>query len=282
VRPVANDADKQRRLLESIGQATGATIVYAATVRHVDELSALLRHQNIPAVAYHGRMPARDRGTAQDAFMSGDVPLIVATNAFGMGIDRPDIRAVIHYDMPGSLEVYSQESGRAGRDGLPADCVLLFQRGDRRLHAFFMAGRYPTLADFNTLAAALEPMAGSGPIALEAIRASTPGVAAAKLRVMLLELKAAGLVRERRGAGYELRQEIFGRSLEPLAAAYEQRRERDRTKLEQMIVYAQTATCRTRVLLTALGEPPDWESCGTCDNCCGLAERAVGVAQGAA
>jgi helicase-like protein len=133
VRPVSSETDKQRHLLDVVREATGSTIVYAATVRHVDALHALFRGEGISATSYHGRQRAQDRGAAQDAFMTGAVPIIIATNAFGMGIDKPDIRTFIHYDLPASLDVYSQESGRAGRDGEPADCMLLFQRSDRGL-----------------------------------------------------------------------------------------------------------------------------------------------------
>jgi ATP-dependent DNA helicase RecQ len=282
VQPVSSDADKQRQILESLRRIAGAMIVYAATVRHVEELATLLRQEGISVVSYHGRMRAADRTAAQDAFMRGEVPVIVATNAFGMGIDRPDIRAVVHYDMPASLEVYSQESGRAGRDGLPADCILLFQRSDRRLHAFFMAGRYPTIGDFSTLVNALEPAAGSGTLTFDDIRTASPAIAAAKIRVMLTVLKAAGLARERRGSRYELRRELFDEPLERLAIAYDERRERDRAKLEQMIMYAQTALCRTRLLVSALGEEPEWTQCGTCDNCRGDSVRSVAMAEGAA
>ena len=96
-------------------RATGSAIVYAATVRHVDALQTLFRVEGIPATSYHCRQRAQDRAAAQDAFMTGAVPVIIATNAFGMGIDKPDIRTVIHYDLPASLDIYYQESGRAGR-----------------------------------------------------------------------------------------------------------------------------------------------------------------------
>jgi ATP-dependent DNA helicase RecQ len=129
----------------------GSTIVYAATVRHVDALDALFRAEGIAATSYHGRQRAQVRAEAQDAFMTDTIPIIIATTAFGMGIDKPDIRTVVHYDLPASLDVYSQESGRAGRDGAPAECILLFQRRDRGLQRFFMAGRYPTHDDFVAL-----------------------------------------------------------------------------------------------------------------------------------
>ena len=282
VRPVSSDADKQRQLVEILREAVGSTIVYAATVRHVDALLALFRAEGITATSYHGRQRAHDRAEAQDAFMTGAVPTIIATNAFGMGIDKPDIRTVVHYDLPASLDVYYQESGRAGRDGEPADCILLFQRRDRGLQRFFMAGRYPTHDDFVALVQGLRTAPLQGARTIEEIHQVVPSVPASKLRVMLSALKQDGLARERRGAKYEMRSELLTASIEPLAAAYEERRQRDYTKLEQMVVYAQTALCRTHVLLEALGETVEWSQCGTCDNCRGLSIRSEAVAIGAA
>jgi len=282
VRPVSSDADKQRQLVEVVRSASGSTIVYAATVRHVETLSALFRQEGLSATSYHGRQGARDRAEAQDAFMSGAVPTIIATNAFGMGIDKPDIRTVVHYDLTASLDVYSQESGRAGRDGQPADCILLFQRRDRSLQRFFMAGRYPTGDDFRTLIEGLASLATGTALSVDDIRNAVPSLSASKVRVMLAALKQDGLIRQRRAAKYETRPELFTASLEPLVAAYEERRQRDQTKLEQMIVYAQTALCRTRVLLEALGETVEWSHCGTCDNCRGVAVRPEAAAAGAA
>ncbi|HUR33334.1 MAG TPA: RecQ family ATP-dependent DNA helicase, partial [Vicinamibacterales bacterium] len=249
VRPVSSDVDKQRQLLEAVRAEPGAAIVYAATVRHVQELAALCRQDGVAAVSYHGRMKASERSAAQDAFMSGQTPLIIATNAFGMGIDKPDIRSVLHYDLPASLDVYYQESGRAGRDGEAARCTLLFQRSDRRLQTFFMAGRYPTLDDFTTLVEALRALPAGSTLTLPDIRAAVPNLGAGKLRVMLTLFKQEGLIAERRGSTYVARPRLFSTSLEPLASDYERRRERDRAKLEQMVIWAQTALCRTRVLL---------------------------------
>jgi ATP-dependent DNA helicase RecQ len=250
-------------------------------VRHVDALHQLFQAEGLTATSYHGRQRAQQRGEAQDAFMTGDVPIIVATNAFGMGIDKPDIRTVIHYDLPASLDVYYQESGRAGRDGEPAECILLFQRRDRGLQRFFMAGRYPTHDDFAMLIEALSEGSRSGAMSVEEIRVAAPGLAANKLRVILAALKQDGLIRERRGTRYELRHQLSTAAVEPLAAAYERRRQQDQNKLEQMVVYSQTALCRTRVLLDALGETVEWTRCGACDNCLGVSTRSEAVAAGA-
>jgi len=121
----------------------GSGIIYTATRKSVEQLTAKLKMAGLSVEPYHGGMGELERTRAQDSFMSGRLQAIVATNAFGMGIDKCDIRFVIHYHIPGSIEAYYQEVGRAGRDGLPADCLLLFNYADTRTQQFFIEGNNP-------------------------------------------------------------------------------------------------------------------------------------------
>jgi ATP-dependent DNA helicase RecQ len=117
----------------------GAAIVYVGTRRDVEEVAEFLRDVvNLEAAYYHAGLDADDRHRLQEAFLAGRQPVMVATNAFGMGIDRPDVRLVVHYAMPGTLEAYYQEAGRAGRDGDPAQAVLLYAPQDRALQEWFI------------------------------------------------------------------------------------------------------------------------------------------------
>ena len=137
---VTNQAEKKQALLEVV-RAGGAGIVYCATVREAKAVHAWLGGQRVKAELYHGRLGGRERTERQEAFMSGKARTMVATNAFGMGIDRPDIRYVVHYQLPGSLEAYYQEAGRAGRDGKEARCTLLYDHSDRRIQLYFARKR---------------------------------------------------------------------------------------------------------------------------------------------
>ena len=121
----------------------GSGIIYTSTRKAVEQVTTHLREAGLRVVAYHAGMNDAERSHAQDEFMSGRMQMIVATNAFGMGIDKPDIRFVTHYHLPGSIEAYYQEIGRAGRDGLPSTCVLLFNYADKRTQDYFIEGSYP-------------------------------------------------------------------------------------------------------------------------------------------
>jgi ATP-dependent DNA helicase RecQ len=137
------DSEKDRILLKLLRGRDGSSIVYAATRKNVDALTGLLKGSGVRAVGYHAGLPDGDRKRIQERFMTGDAPVVVATNAFGMGIDKSDVRIVVHYNMPGNLEAYYQEAGRAGRDGNPSDCVLLHAYPDRFTHEFFIGQSNP-------------------------------------------------------------------------------------------------------------------------------------------
>jgi ATP-dependent DNA helicase RecQ len=144
VKDSRRDLEKLQDVAQALDQNPGPAIVYASSrarcVMIADYLRTELRKE---AVVYHAGLTREERTSAQEQFMEGDAEVVVATNAFGMGVDKADIRSVIHFNMPGTLEAYYQEAGRAGRDGLPAECLLLYAPGDRILQERFIENEYP-------------------------------------------------------------------------------------------------------------------------------------------
>ncbi|MEW4567784.1 RecQ family ATP-dependent DNA helicase [Tautonia sp. JC769] len=138
------DADKFDELSALLRRTRGSVVVYASSRKRCETIAEHVRFDlRRSVVAYHAGLDREQRHAAQESFMSGDVDVIVATNAFGMGVDKPDIRAVVHFNLPGTLEAYYQEAGRAGRDGQSAECLLLYAPGDRKLQQLFIENEYP-------------------------------------------------------------------------------------------------------------------------------------------
>ena len=144
VQTPGNVAQKNQALVDFLRATPGSGILYASARKRCDEVAEVVRNESgRTCTVYHAGLTKEERDAAQDEFMRGNVDVIVATNAFGMGIDKPDVRFVVHYNLPGTLEAYYQEAGRAGRDGLPARCLLLFAPGDMFIHEFFIESAYP-------------------------------------------------------------------------------------------------------------------------------------------
>ena len=200
--------------------------------------------------------------------MTGAMRAVVATNAFGLGIDKPDIRFVVHYDMRGSVVAYSLEAGRAGRDGEPARCVLLYDAKDRNTQLFFLGGKYPVASDLRAVHKALSVLGGDGGVPITALQKALPTVSSKKTRVILSLLTEAGLAGEPRASRFTLgRRKPKVGELEHLAVAYQKRSKRDRDKLEAMETYARRASCRWKILHAYFGEEMPDTLCGVCDNC---------------
>ena len=155
VMPTVNNDAKLARIGAMLEKEEGTGIIYTASVRSADELHKWLKDHGIAVGHYHGRMKAKEREQVQEEFMRGEHKVMIATKAFGLGIDKPDIRFVYHYEFPDSLETYAQEAGRAGRDGLPSRAVLLYRLEDKRIQTYFLAGRYPHASEASAVFEAL-------------------------------------------------------------------------------------------------------------------------------
>ena len=264
-----NDGEKLDHTVRLAQSIEGSGIVYTATVKNADLVYETLKDAGVEVVRYHGRMSAKDRDAAQDDFMSGRCRVMVATNAFGLGIDKSDIRFVLHYQVPGTLEAYYQESGRAGRDGDAAQCTLVYDTRDKRVQQFFLGGRYPTQEDVLYAYDALQKTGAlDQSVGFRDLEGHASNVAGNKLKVALKLLKDAGWVKQDRSFRYRLlNSEVKRSDLRGLADEYGRKSEADREKLERMIFYAQTAFCRWKVLLEYFEGTEDFERCGTCDNC---------------
>jgi len=272
--PARNDEVKLRRLTEFLEVAEGAGIVYAGTRREAETVATYLRDVlKRPAEHYHAALDPVTRARVQDAFLSGDLPLVVATNAFGMGIDRPDVRWVFHFSMPGSLEAYYQEAGRAGRDGLPAEAVLAYAPRDSMLHQHFIDRGAPSGPELRQLYDHIRAL--SDQTGFAEIEAAT-GLDLTKARVALDQLVAAGAVRRVDEAGGRLRLEAVVLDATRMTALDRDnalRRQHKLDQLERMATYAQAERCRRRMLLSHFSDSAEPET--PPELCCDVCSRAV-------
>jgi ATP-dependent DNA helicase RecQ len=252
----------------------GSGIIYASTRKAVEQVAANLQWQGLSVAAYHAGMGDGVRVKAQEDFMAGRAQMIVATNAFGMGIDKPDIRFVAHYQMPGSIEAYYQEIGRAGRDDLPSDCVLLFNYADKNTHDFFIEGSYP---DLTTIQSVYDSLVSTG---LKRIELSTKEIARRSGAGNEMGVNSALYLLERAG------------HIERVASTDNQRRVRsvvlldnvpaklrvnpnevagraalERRKLREILNFCYTDYCFRAHILDYFGDRHHARQCGTCGNC---------------
>jgi ATP-dependent DNA helicase RecQ len=266
-----------KRLAQRIN---GSGIIYASTRKSVEQVGMKLKDAGLSVVTYHAGMTDSNRIKAQDDFMSGRKQMIVATNAFGMGIDKPDIRFVVHYQMPGSIEAYYQEIGRAGRDGLPSTCVLLFNYADKNTHDFFIEGSYPNISVIKQV---YDSLASTE---LKRIELSTSELARRTgesnemaIQSALYVLERAGHIQRtapalnRGGRGAQqgrsiiMLDEVPATQLRVDPHDISRRGELERRKLREMIEFCYTDYCYRAHILRYFGDRQHQRQCGTCGNC---------------
>ncbi|MCB1071355.1 MAG: RecQ family ATP-dependent DNA helicase, partial [Kiritimatiellae bacterium] len=272
---VRNRKEKIERIAAQL-QKDRAGIIYCATRKNAERVAAALEDMKLKPVLYHGGLSDQEREKAQNRFMAEPHPVVVATNAFGMGIDRPDIRFVVHFDIPGSVEAYYQEAGRAGRDGEPATCELLFNYADVMTQEFFIEGANPTPELIRDLFHTLKKLCADGPIEqsiqtlAENLSLSKNGMATGSA---LYLLERAGVIERAYQPGSRtytttlLKPDIQFGDLNIDLERLQKKRERDLEKLKRMIRYIDHRGCRHQYILGYFGDEASGQTCHHCDTC---------------
>ena len=272
VRYTSDTPAKLHALQEMVAnQEDGATIVYVGTRRDAEEVSEFLKIDcRYDAHYYHAGLTSEQRTYIQDAFISGSLPVVVATNAFGMGIDRPDVRQVIHYALPGSIESYYQEAGRGGRDGLKARAVLLYDPKDRALQEFFIKNSVVTQEELRRLYQVLDASDRNGAWMTSEEFSRITGLPEVKVRVGLGQLERFGVIERLGDEGLRMLMRRGDWNLKAISAietrVIEMQRHR-RNQLDRMIAYAETNQCRRQKLLEHFGDRSQTGVSFCCDNC---------------
>jgi ATP-dependent DNA helicase RecQ len=269
VEPCKTDNDRLTAAYKIVKRARGAGIIYCSTRKAVDEVSGKLQRLGLTVGSYHAGLDEAKRARVQDHFMAGDLDAIVATNAFGMGVDKSDIRFVTHYNLPGSVEAYYQEVGRAGRDGLPSICTLLFNYIDTRTHEFFIEGSYPPRQVIEQVYSCL---LGQG---LETI-SLTAGALAARvgfrneigISSALIYLEKAGHIARQQGRDPAVRM-IDRAPVADLRVDWDDialHETAERRKLREMVNFAYHEKCLRQFILRYFGDRKEAVNC-RCSNC---------------
>ncbi|MBO3742448.1 RecQ family ATP-dependent DNA helicase [Actinoplanes flavus] len=269
-----DDAYRWRRLTTLLDEEQRPGIIYVATRRAAEELAERLTTSGYPATFYHGGMAAGVREQRHSDFSDDKVDIMVATSAFGMGIDKPNIRWVAHVALPDSPDSYFQEIGRAGRDGEPARALLLWRAEDEAIQRFFQGGS-PDLGELRDLAGELH----KGPATKTALQKAT-GLGPRKLGQYLNLLEQVGAVRT--ATGHKLtvpaRAPLPAAAAEAASAEYERQQAVVKSRTDMMRGFAQSRQCRTETLLAYFGEDLR-KPCGHCDNCADGTAQEIAAAE---
>jgi ATP-dependent DNA helicase RecQ len=263
------DAAVLDRVLAEVGEGHVPGIVYSATRKNTEEVAAALADRGLRARPYHAGLRKSDRDDTQRAFMDDELDVVVATTAFGMGIDKPDTRFVVHAEPADSLDSYYQEIGRAGRDGEPALAVLVYRQEDLGIRRFFAAG-VPAEEELQQVAGlvAAAPAAGlEDGVDVKALREETGRAATPLARDLNLLEQVAAVVLDEEGAAHPAADAPPPGEAAAAARQLAEHHERvDQSRVEMMRGYAETTDCRRQFLLGYFGEQLD-DPCGNCDTC---------------
>ena len=260
---------KMAALRKVMGAVKGTGIIYVGTRRDAEELSAILEAEfHVASYVYHGGLEKSQRTHIQDMFLKAPNAIMIATNAFGMGVDRPDVRFVVHYNMPGSMEAYYQEAGRAGRDGKLAQAMLLYAPQDRNLQEWFIENDAPSQNELNNLYKSLAGKAQDHFARLQPDEVGQlAGLYETKLRVGLNQLERHRVIKRvyEGTQGYQVN-DLGEGTLKAIQKEVQERRVFKRQQLDKMVMFCETTDrCRQKMLLEHFGDSSEVTHKPCCD-----------------